>query len=53
MLQWKKFGYNEEVITEIKTYFETNDKSFYTAIIEKLGKHWNQCIALAANYVDE
>lgn len=29
MLQGKKYGYNEEVITETESYFESKDKSFY------------------------
>ena len=29
MLQGKRFGYNEEVISETETYFEAKDKLFY------------------------
>lgn len=30
MLWGKKFGSNEEAITEAEVYFESKDKSFYT-----------------------
>ena len=36
MLPGKRFGSNEEVIAETKTYFETKDKSFYKKGIEML-----------------
>ena len=35
MLPGKKFGSNEEVISETEAYFEAKDKSFY-----KKGRHW-------------
>ena len=38
MLQWKKFGSNEEVIAETEAYFESKDESFYKKDIEKLEK---------------
>ena len=53
MLQGKRFGSNEEVILETETYFEAKDKSFYKKGIELLEKHWNQCIILEGDYVDE
>ena len=53
MLQRKRFGSNEEVIAETETYFESKDVSFYKRGIEKLEKHWNWCITLEGNYVDE
>ena len=34
MLQGKRFGSNEEVISETETYFEAKDKSFYKNGIE-------------------
>ena len=40
----KKFGSNEEVISETVAYFEAKDKSFYKKDIELLEKRWNQCI---------
>ena len=53
MLQGKSFGSNEEVISETEVYFETKDKSFFKKGIELLEKHWNQCITLERDYVDE
>ena len=53
MLQGKKFGSNEEVISETETYFEAKDKSFYKKSVELLEKCWNQCITLEGDYVDE
>ena len=53
MLQGKRFGSNEEVILETETYFEAKDKSFYKKGIKLLEKHWNQCITLEGDYVDE
>ena len=50
MLQGKRFGSNEKVISETEVYFETKDKLFYKKGIELLGKHWNQCIILEGNY---
>ena len=53
MLQGKRFGSNEEVISETEAYFEAKDKSFYKKGIELLEKHWNQCITLEEDYIDE
>ena len=53
MLQEKRFGSNEEVISENEVYFEAKDKLFYKKGIELLEKHWNQCITLEGDYVDE
>ena len=46
MLQEKRYGSNEEVISETEVYFEAKDKSFYKKVIELLEKCWNQCISL-------
>ena len=53
MLQGKRFGSNEEVILETEVYFEAKDKSFNKKGIELLEKHWNQCITLEGDYVNE
>ena len=53
MLQGKRFDSNEEVISETEAYFKAKNKSFYKKGIELLEKHWNQCITLEGNYVDE
>ena len=53
MLQGKRFGSNEEVISETEGYFEAKGKFFYKNGIELLEKHWNQCITLEGDYVDE
>ena len=53
MLQGKRIGSNEEVIAETEAYFEAKDKSFYKHGIEKLGKRWNDCIALEGDYIHE
>ena len=42
MFQGKRFGSNEEVISETEFYFEAKDKFFYKKGIELLEKHWNQ-----------
>ena len=52
MLQGKRCGSNE-VILETEAYFEAKDKSFYKKDIKLLEKHWNQCITLEGDYVDE
>ena len=50
MLQGKRFGSNEEVISETEAYFEAKDKSFdkkpkkKKKPIELLEKRWNQSI---------
>ena len=49
MLQGKRFGSNEEVISET---FQAKDKSTKKAI-EFLEKRWNQSITLEGDYVDE
>ena len=46
MLQGKRFGSNEEVISGTEVYFKAKDKSFYQKGIELLEKHWNRCIIL-------
>ena len=53
MLQRKRFGSNEKVISETEAYFEVKDKSFYKKGIELLEKRWIQCITLEGDYVDE
>ena len=53
ILQGKRFGSNEEVISKTKAYLEAKDKSFYKKGIKLLEKHWNQCITQEGNYVDE
>ena len=53
MLQRKRFGSIEEVISETEVYFEAKDRLFYQKSIELLEKHWNQCISLEGDYVDE
>ena len=46
ILQRKRFGSNEEVISETEAYFETRDTSFNKKDIELFEKSWNQCITL-------
>ena len=53
MLQGKRFGSNEEEISETEAYFEAKDKSFFKLGIEKLEKRWNDCIILEGDYIDE
>ena len=53
MLQGKRFGSNEEVISETEVCFEAKDKSFYKKGIKLLEKRWNQCITLKGDYVVE
>ena len=53
MLQGKGFDFNEEVIVETEAYSESKDESFHIEGIKKLEKHWNECITLEGNYVDE
>ena len=53
MLQGKRFGSHEEVISETGAYFETKDKSIYKKGIELFEKPWNQWITLEGDYVDE
>ena len=49
MLEGKRFGSNEEVISETKAYFEAKDKSFNKKDIKFLEKCWNQCITREGN----
>ena len=53
MLQGKRFGSNEEVVSETEAYFESKDKSFYKKGIEMLEKRWNEYITLEEDYSDE
>ena len=46
MLQGKRFGSNEKMISETEAYFEAKDKSFYKKGIKLLEKCWNHCITL-------
>ena len=46
MLQGKRFGSSEEVISETEAYFEAKEKSFNKKGIKLLEKQWNQCITL-------
>ena len=43
----------KKVISETEAYFEAKDKSFNKKGIELLKKHWNQCITLEGDYVNE
>ena len=52
MLQGKRSGSNEELISETEEYFEAKDKSFYKKDIELLEKRWNQSITREGDYVD-
>ena len=53
MLQGKRFGSIEEVMSVTEAYFEAKDKSLYKKSIELLEKHWNRCITLERDYVDK
>ena len=53
MLQGKRFGSIEEVISKTEVYFEAKDKSFYKKGIELSEKHWSLCITLEGDYVGE
>ena len=53
MLQVKRFGPSEEVISETEAYFEVKDKTFYKKGIELLEKHWNLRIILERDYINE
>ena len=53
IIQGKRFGSNEEVIGETEAYFESKGESFYKKGIAELEKHWNECITLEGNHVDE
>ena len=53
MLQSWRFSSDDEVIAATEAYFEAEDKSFCKKGIESLEKHWNDCIAMKGDYVDE
>ena len=53
MLQGKRFGSNEKLISETEAYFEAKDKLSYKNGIKLLEKRWNQCISLEGDYVDK
>ena len=41
------------MVPETEAHFEAKDKSFYKKGIEILEKHWNECINIEEDYVDE
>jgi len=49
----KRFGSNEEVITETNAYFESLEKSYFLEGIKKLEKRWTKCIELKGDYVEK
>ena len=53
MRHGKRFGSNEEVISETEAYFQAKEKSSYKKVIELLVNCWNLCITLEGDYVDE
>ena len=53
MLQGKRFGFNEKMISETEAYFEAKDKSFYKKGIELLEMCWNQCITLEEDLINK
>ena len=53
MLQRKRFGSNEEVISETEVYFEAKEKSFNKKSIEFYESRWNQCIILESDYINK
>jgi len=53
-LRRKRFGSNEEVITETEAYFEVKHKSFCKKRIAMLENEcWNECITIEGDYVNE
>ena len=52
-LSGKRFGSNEEVITETNAYFEGLEKTYYLKGIKKLEKRWTKCIELKGDYVEK
>ena len=50
-MQKKKVLCHKSIKTMVN--YERKDESFYKKGIEKLGKRWNECIALEGNCVDE
>ena len=42
-----------KMIAKTEAYFEAKDKSFHKKGIEMLEKHWNECITLEGDYVNE
>ena len=50
---WKRFDLDEKMIAETEAYFEGFDKSFYSSAISNFEKHWNDCIILKGDYIDE
>ena len=53
IIQGKRFGSNEEVISETETYFEAKDKSFYKKGIKLLEKLLESVYQSRRNYVEE
>lgn len=49
----KRFGSNEEVITETEAYFEGFQKSYYLEGIKKLEDRWTKCVSLKGDYVEK
>lgn len=49
----KRFGSNEEVISETNTYFEDLEKTFFLNGIKMLEKRWTKCIELKGDYVEK
>ena len=48
----KKFTSNEEVIAETEAYFAEFDKSYFSEGLKKWQKHWEKCILLKGDYIE-
>ena len=49
----KRFGSNDEIISQTNTYFEDLDKFYFLEGIKKLEKCWMKCIELKGDYVEK
>ena len=49
----KRFYFNDEIISQIKTYFEDLEKSYFLERIQKLNKRWTKCIELKGDYSEK
>lgn len=52
-LRGQRFSSDNEVMDAVKSYFDSQDKSFYSEGIESLKSKWTRCIEVEGEYIEK
>ena len=53
MLMGKRFTDDETLISEVKSWFETQNEGFYKRGLHSCIKRWEKCVTLGGSYVEK